>query len=88
MKYCPECGKELKDTMRFCINCGADLNKHRESEARRKAALQTADNAAEPSPFAAFIEPAAAAAEQKPFFPDAPAYPADERSRCRLRPSL
>ena len=25
MRFCPECGKEIKDTMRFCINCGADL---------------------------------------------------------------
>ena len=52
MKFCPECGKEIKDTMRFCINCGADLNKHREVEARRKAAAQSAEPeepAAEPA---------------------------------------
>ena len=42
MRFCPECGKEIKDTMRFCINCGADLNKHRQSEARRKAAMEAA----------------------------------------------
>ena len=83
MKFCPECGKEIKDTMRFCINCGADLNKHREVEARRKAAAQSAEPeepAAEPaqpevSPFAAFIAPEPTPDKPGPLFPDAPAFP-------------
>ncbi|MBQ3706364.1 MAG: glycoside hydrolase family 127 protein [Clostridia bacterium] len=69
MRFCPECGKEIKDTMRFCINCGADLTKHRENEARRKAELE----AAAPSPFSAFTEPEKPA--EAPLFPEAPAYP-------------
>ena len=67
MRFCPECGREIKDTMRFCINCGADLNKHRESEARRKAALEA--KAAEPSPFAAFTPPNRYSPELRPTRP-------------------
>ena len=32
MKFCPECGNEITDAMNFCVSCGADLRKRRESE--------------------------------------------------------
>ena len=38
MKFCPECGSPIKDQMRFCTTCGADLNAHREREAKRAQA--------------------------------------------------
>ena len=88
MKFCPECGKEIKDAMRFCTNCGADLNKHREAEARRQAAAQAAgpapesvspeaspkESSAEVSPFAAFVTPDTE--KPAPLFPEAPVWPA------------
>ena len=42
MKFCPECGSPVKDQMRFCTTCGADLTAHRESEARRAKPVQPA----------------------------------------------
>ena len=80
MKFCPECGKEIKDAMRFCTNCGADLNKYRESEARRQAAAQAggtapeSDSPEDTSPFAAFVTPDTE--KPAPLFPEAPVWPA------------
>ena len=37
MKYCPECGFELKPGDEFCINCGAVIDEHNEAAPEPKA---------------------------------------------------
>ena len=32
MKYCGKCGTQLEDSMRFCLNCGLDLDAVASSE--------------------------------------------------------
>ena len=49
MKFCPECGSPIKDQMRFCTTCGADLSVHREREARRAQAA-SANQTPPPAP--------------------------------------
>ena len=47
MKFCPECGNEVKDTMRFCINCGASLIKRGGDGGAIKEAAEPVPAAAE-----------------------------------------
>ncbi|MGN0638201.1 MAG: zinc-ribbon domain-containing protein [Huintestinicola sp.] len=32
MKYCPECGKENKDSNKFCLKCGAPFEEEAKAE--------------------------------------------------------
>ncbi|PTF13773.1 DUF2116 family Zn-ribbon domain-containing protein [Staphylococcus devriesei] len=31
MKYCPNCGKPIKEEQTFCNNCGVKLNSNKQS---------------------------------------------------------
>ena len=33
MKYCPECGAQVKDTAKFCMKCGCNLAQYEAAHA-------------------------------------------------------
>ena len=37
MKYCPECGKQLKETSKFCSSCGYESGSSHETPKRKTA---------------------------------------------------